>query len=208
MRDMPQGPSFGADSLPLRRRFAGFIDENGAPAHGWEVDKHGEWLEKWPPCPDGDPVELRHALGFRERNIAELELRVLLGSRDDGVCQVIVDEREDEVHVRVLVHRSKTRRRSRRAEYEYLDCPTRVSLVLPLGERAVVDMDSDEELALYTPEYLNNVLQPDHGYRAVARRRRAAGRDVASPEGVDGVRAETTVGRNKRAPLDGGLRDE
>jgi len=167
---MPRTDSTGSDSLPLRRRFAGIIDEDGEPTVGWEVDTRGEWVEKWPPCPDGNRLKLRHALGFRERNIRELELRVLLGGDGWGVCQIIVDEREDEVHVRVLLHRSEERR-LRAADREYLDSPVRVSLARPLGERAVIDMDSEKELPLYTPMYMNNVLQPDHGYRPAARRR-------------------------------------
>jgi hypothetical protein len=56
-----------------------------------------EWL--FDPCPDGDEQRLCHILGFRERNIGELELRVVLGDGDNGVCQLIVHERDDEVWV-------------------------------------------------------------------------------------------------------------
>jgi hypothetical protein len=44
-------------------------------------------------CPDGHRQRLCQPLGFRERNVGELELCVLLGSGDDGVCQVIVEGR-------------------------------------------------------------------------------------------------------------------
>ncbi len=54
----------------------------------------------------------------------------------------------------------------------------------------MIDVDSDQELPLFTPRYLNNVLQPDHGYRRVYRRRRdrlgrtaTALRRVSSPYG-------------------------
>lgn len=67
------------------------------------------------------------------------------------------DEKEDDV---------RPRRR------EYAECPVRVSLDRPLGERAVIDVDHDEELPLYVPKYLNNVVQPDHGYHPASRRRR------------------------------------
>jgi len=40
----------------------------------------------------------------------------------------------------------------------------RVWLKQPLRERAVIDVDSDDELPLYIPQYLDNVRQPDHGY--------------------------------------------
>ena len=155
-----------ATSPPLRRHH-----RRGRRADCWMGSRYARrWVEKWPPCPDGNRLKLRHALGFRERNIRELELRVLLGGDGWGVCQIIVDEREDEVHVRVLLHRSEERR-LRAADREYLDSPVRVSLARPLGERAVIDMDSEKELPLYTPMYMNNVLQPDHGYRPAARRR-------------------------------------
>jgi hypothetical protein len=82
-----------------------------------------------------------------------------------------VDEREDEVHVRVLVHRQDEHERSRPTSGEYYDCPVRVWLKRPLGDRAVIDADTDEELLLYIPMYLDNVPRPDHGYHHVARRR-------------------------------------
>jgi hypothetical protein len=86
-----------------------------------------------------------------------------------------VDERDDEVYVRVLVcyedeeaedeEEDDVRPRHR----EYMDCPVRVWLDRPLGKRALIDVDDDEELPLYLPEYLNNVLQPDHGYHPANR---------------------------------------
>jgi hypothetical protein len=36
----------------------------------------------------------------------------------------------------------------------------------------VIDVDDDEELPPYVPKYLNNVVQPDHGYHPANRRRR------------------------------------
>ena len=44
----------------------------------------------------------------------------------------------------------------------------------PLGDRAVIDVDSDEELPLYTPRYLDGVAQRDYGYRPANRRGRAS----------------------------------
>lgn len=124
---------------------------------------------RWAPCcPDGKPQRACHPLGFRERNLGELELRVALGGDDGGVCQVIVDECDDEVYVRVLVCRKHDEDRA--SSREYLDCPVRVWLERPLGNRAVIDADRDEELPLYTPQYLNNILQADHGYRPAGRR--------------------------------------
>jgi hypothetical protein len=136
-----------------------------------DYDAHAEWCEKWaPPCPDGNPQRVRRALGFRERNTAELELRVALGGDDLGVCTVVVDERGDEVYVRVLVCYDADQ--EGRTRHEYMDCPVRTWLERPLGERAVIDLDSDEELPLFIPAYLENVPQADHGYHPVHRRHR------------------------------------
>ncbi len=82
------------------------------------ADGRCEWCQKWAPrCPDGNPQRLRRALGFRERNVRELELRIPLGGNDHGACQVVVEERPDEVYVRVLVccdHEPAPRRRAKR----------------------------------------------------------------------------------------------
>ena len=140
------------------------------PVVGREPDALGDRGVGWPACPDGKPQQLRHPLGFRERNRGELELRVALGGHDGGVCQVVVDEHDDEVHVRVLVHRQTERERSQPTSREYCDCPVRVWLERPLGDRAVIDADTDDELLLYIPMYLDNVLRPDHGYHVAGRR--------------------------------------
>lgn len=122
---------------------------------------------KWaPPCPDGSPQRLCHPLGFRERSVGELELRVSLGGDDGGVCHVSVDEREDEVYVRVVVCKSEEDKKAPRRHTGFTDWPVRVWLERPLGERLVIDVDSEEELPLFIPEYLNNVPQADHGYWA------------------------------------------
>lgn len=121
-------------------------------------------------CPDGQRQRLCHPLGFWERSVGELELRVLLGPGEDGVCQVIVEERDEEVYVRVLVHCAPDDASAPR-ERHYVDCPVRVELDGPLGDRAVIDYDDDQELPLYKPLYMNNVRQRDHGYYRVTRRR-------------------------------------
>jgi hypothetical protein len=138
----------------------------------WDEEAHAEWVEKWAPrCPEGYPQRLREAVGFRERSICELELRVPLTNHEHGACQVVVDEQEDEVHVRVLVCYDDGREDDKPlGSREFVVCPVRVWLEQPLGDRAVIDVDSDEELDLYTPAYLDNVAQPDAGYRPANRR--------------------------------------
>lgn len=145
--------------------------DDDAPAAEWGPETSCESRADWPPCPDGEAQALRHPLGFRERNRGELELRVALGDGEGGVCQVSVDERADEVHVRVLVHLEDDHEDPRPGSREYTDWPVRVWLQRPLGDRAVIDADTDEELLLYVPRYRDNVLLPDHGYHVVRRRR-------------------------------------
>ncbi|MBV8999728.1 MAG: hypothetical protein JO304_11745 [Solirubrobacterales bacterium] len=148
------------------------FEEDGENVVLRDAEANIGWRESWPPCPDGKPLRLCHALGFWERNVGELELRVLLGGDDGGVCQTIVEERGEEVYVRVLVHLHDEDNARVRRDREYMDWPVRLWLDRPLGERAVIDLDTDEELPLYTPLYLNNVPQRDHGYRPANRRRR------------------------------------
>ena len=134
-----------------------------------------------PRCPDENPQRIRHPLGFRERNVGELELRVALGGDDSGVCQVVVDEREDEIYVRVLIHDLDKHADDRDRSREYTDWPVRAWLERPLGDRAVIDVDLDEELPLYKPRYLNNIPQADHGYYPANRRRRSPGQPKSAP---------------------------
>jgi hypothetical protein len=99
-------------------------------------------------CPDDGQIEVRHPIGFRERSRCELELRVLLGGQDGGVCTVVVEEYADEVRVRVFVHVDGAEEGEDR-DLPYTSCPVRVWLDEPLGERAVIDVDTDEELPLF-----------------------------------------------------------
>ncbi len=48
---------------------------------------------------------------------------------------------------------------------EYMDCPVRVWLEKPLGQRAVLDVDKDEELPLFTPSWIDGIPDCDAGYR-------------------------------------------
>ena len=117
----------------------------------WAAGGKDDWQDKWaPPCPDGRPQALRRASGFRERSAGELELRVALGTGEGGVCQIVVDELEDEIHVRVLIHREGMGD-GELPSHHHTEGPVRVWLDTPLGERAVIDVDSNEELPLYTP---------------------------------------------------------
>ena len=145
-----------------------------------EESQRLEWCDKWaPPCPDGHALRVERPLGFRERTVRELELRVVLTDADLGVCQVILDEHEDEVYVRVLVAYDEDEEDAAPRPPHRTNCPVRTWLEQPLGDRAVIDVDSDEELPLYVPEYRDNVKQTDWGYHRVTRRR-GAGADRTS----------------------------
>jgi hypothetical protein len=91
-------------------------------------------------------------LAFRERNVCELELRVPLGIGENGACQVIVEESDDKVLVRVLVCYDEE---ADVAPREYVNCPVRTWLDRPLENRTVVDVGSNEALPLYSPEYVS-----------------------------------------------------
>jgi hypothetical protein len=92
------------------------------------------------------------------------------------VCDVIVDERDDEIYVRVLVCQDHDDDRPRR-QRDYMDCPVRTWLERPLGGRAVIDVDSDEELPLFIPGW-DREPQEESRYVSV-KRRRTAERDDA-----------------------------
>jgi hypothetical protein len=101
-----------------------------------------------PRCPDGNPQRLRRPVAFRERGLGELELRVPMSQDEHGACQVVVDELEDAVYVRVCVCHDDTYPRDR----VYCDCPVRVWLDRPLGDRAVIDQDGERALPRYVPK--------------------------------------------------------
>jgi hypothetical protein len=125
-------------------------DEPGGPLAAEDGQPLDKWRQKWAPlCPDGHPQVVRRAQGFRERNVGELELRVLLGGNDNGVCTIALDERDDRVYVRVIVcyDESEPLRRVR----DWTNCPVRIWLEQPLGARTVIDVDTHQELPLYIP---------------------------------------------------------
>ena len=150
-------------------------DEDADEYIVFDQTAHAEWMDKWVrPCPDGNPQRLRRALGFRERNVGELELRVALGGGDEhGVCRVLLDERDDEVFVRIFICYDEDAEWVPLKQRAYSDCPVRVWLDKPLGDRAVIDVDSDEELPLFIPTHRNGVPDPQHGYHPSNRRRRS-----------------------------------
>jgi hypothetical protein len=125
---------------------------------GWPVDgtaeERADWLEKWAPrCPIGNPQRVRRCMGYRERDPGRLQLRVALGG-NEGVCEVVVDETDEIVTVRVfLCYDEDEEDNDRGRDREYINCPVHVYLDKPLDGRTVVDFQSNEELPLYVPNW-------------------------------------------------------
>ncbi len=56
----------------------------GAESVGWHGPTVGRVLRRETDCPDGQRQRLCHPVGSCERNVGEVELRVLLGRGEDG----------------------------------------------------------------------------------------------------------------------------
>jgi hypothetical protein len=85
-------------------------------------DERARWLDRWSsPCPDGRPQRAAICLGHREREPGRLQLRVALCG-GEGVCDVIVEEDEDAVRVRLLVCYDEDRFEEDE-DREYMNCP-------------------------------------------------------------------------------------
>ena len=151
--------SKGSEPSPLSRLEAARGENVGDESEEFDTAAHAGTCKKWAPkCPDGNPQRLRHPVAYRERNPCELELRVPLSPDEGGVCQLVVDEREDEIYVRVLVcviRESDSVIDPR----DYVDCPVRVWLERPLGERVVIDVDTEQELPLRIPPYIRTIKE-------------------------------------------------
>jgi hypothetical protein len=144
----------------LSRVHTGAVSANRRHWHNnWEDessdDAHEAWMDKWaPPCPLGCRQRLLELLGFRLKAEDWLQLRVVLGWRD-RICAAIVDEHPDLVYVRVLAcHEDEADdpRDPNRSRND-VDCPCRVYLDAPLGERVVIDVDSGEPLPMLIPRW-------------------------------------------------------
>lgn len=131
------------------------VDDESRRTTPW-VGTHEEWMEKWaPPCPDGNHQRLLSILGFRLKGADYLQLRVLLRKGDNGVCQAIVEEHPDQIHVRAF---SCLTEEAYDADWYWLpteevDWPCNWWLDAPLGERVVIDVDSGKELPYYIPRW-------------------------------------------------------
>ena len=126
------------------------------------------WREKWaPPCPEHKSQRLAQILGYRERSPKELELLAVVFPTDDEGCHFIVDEREDEVHVRVLLHADL----GRPHEGEEWVMPFRWWLEHPLGDRAIINADTGHEIWHDALDRQGGAPEPDRGDNPPKRRR-------------------------------------
>ncbi len=117
-----------------------------------DEDEHARWLYRWTrPCPDRRPQLPRVCLGHREREPGRLQLRVAL-CRAEGVCNVIVEEDDDTVRVRLIICCDEDLFEDDR-EREYMDCPVHVYLDKPLGGRTVIDVQTDQPVPLFVPDW-------------------------------------------------------
>jgi hypothetical protein len=125
-------------------------DENWDPE--WYESEHAAWLDKWAPkCPIRNPQRVGHLLGYREREPGRLQLRVSMRPGTDGVCDSIVEETDDAVHVRVILCFED--RDESWDDREYWNCPVHVYLEKPLGDRSVIKADDEEALPLFVPDW-------------------------------------------------------
>lgn len=92
-----------------------------------------------------DPESLSHprrprpCYRCREREPGRLQLRVVQGLGEEGVCEILVEERANAVEVLVLVC-------GEGPSDDPCDCPHHVYLDSPLGGRLVLDVARDHAL--------------------------------------------------------------
>jgi hypothetical protein len=127
----------------------------GDPANECRDWQHGCVLEGTPPCPDGNPQRICELLGFRLKGADYLQLRAVHRDSDQFMCHVTIDEHPDRVCVRLVacVAADTGRRPLSSRDRHETDCPCNVWLDDPLGTRAVIDLDTGEELPLYIPHW-------------------------------------------------------
>ena len=70
----------------------------------WDEETHAAWCEIWAPrCPMRNPQRSAMLVGYREREPGRLQLRAVIRVGTEGECDVIVQEDEETVRVRVVL---------------------------------------------------------------------------------------------------------
>ena len=117
----------------------------------WDEHEHAAWLDTWAPrCPIGNLQRAAHLVGYREREPGRLQLRAVIRV-DEGLCEVIAEEDEESVRVRVLLCYEDTD--DPILAREALNWPIHVYLEQPLNGRTVISVDTDEPLPLYVSRW-------------------------------------------------------
>ena len=125
---------------------------DGSEIEEWDADANAAWCEKWAPrCPMGNHQRSATLVGYREREPGRLQLRAVIRVETEGGCDVIVEEDEETVHVRVLLcwpdevdHWN---------DREYVNCGVDAYLDSPLNDRKVIWVDGEVELPLFVPDW-------------------------------------------------------
>jgi hypothetical protein len=123
----------------------------------------GQVDEMWfPVCPLGLPQQAISCLGYRERDPGRLQLRVAVRD-DEGVCDVVIDERDSHVVVRVLICRGDDPL-VRYPEPGLAEERTHVYLQAPLAGRPLIDFETREQVPFYVPTWLDGHRTKAPGY--------------------------------------------
>ena len=103
----------------------------------------GGWREDWTVgCPLGHPQRRLTLLGYRLKADACLQIRVVLGGADGGVCQMFIEQATECIYVTARACGDRDEPRA----CPDTDVGCHVWLDEPLGSRGVVDIDSGVEL--------------------------------------------------------------
>ena len=130
---------------PIARQATGLDPRRPGPGGGkLQCYQDGGWRDGWTVgCPLGHPQRLVALLGYRLTAIDCLQVRVLLGRGDGGVCQMFIEQSAECIYVSAVACWEPSDPPPGRAD---TDVGCRVWLDEPLGTRTVVDIDRDVEL--------------------------------------------------------------
>jgi hypothetical protein len=150
-----------------------------------------------PICPLGLSQLARRCLGYYEREPLRLQLRVAM-LYAEGVCDVVVDERESHVVVRVVIC-WRDDLSDRDLEPGFAEERTHAYLQAPLAGRPLLDFETGEPVPFYVPTWLDGHRTKAPGYYT-DRREATAGAELLPRSEDDGpLRVRGALARS-RAP--------
>jgi hypothetical protein len=119
--------------------------------------------EVWfPVCPRGLPQRVRRCLGYYERDPGRVQLR-FAALDDEGLCDVLIDERDSHVVVRVVICRTDDPL-ERYPEPGLAEERTHAYLQAPLAGRPLIDFETGEPVPFYVPTWLDGHRTKAPGY--------------------------------------------